>query len=286
MAVQSTNPPVETLIATVAVSSPTPTIAAPVAPITPSATVGLIPTTAAPVPTGDKAEFVADVNVPDGTVFAPGEAFEKTWLIKNVGTTTWTTEYALLFIDGDLMGAPAAVPLPKDVAPEGSVEITVNMVAPAEPGNYRGYWKLKNASGQIFGMGANANEAIWIDIVVQSALAGGATTPTAAAGTTIAGVLLSVDSPTASGPCPYTFTFNAQFSLSKPATVTYSLEVGDSSGSDIRLPLPTTRNLGTGIHAVVYELAFPQTMNGWARLHITEPDNALSNQVNFQLTCA
>ena len=286
MAAQTPNSPVETLIATVAVSSPTPTVPAPVLQGTPTATVGLIPTTAVPAPTGDKAEFVADVSVPDGTVFAPSEEFVKTWRLKNVGSTTWTTDYALVFIDGELMGAPASVPLPNAVAPEEIVEVSVNMVAPAEPGSYRGFWEIKADSGKIFGVGVNANEAIWVDIVVQSALAAGTTPPTTAAGTTIASLSLTVDNPSASGPCPYTLNFSAQFTLNKPATITYRLEVGDSSGSNIRLPLPTTRSLGTGIHAVVYDLAFPQTMSGWARLHITEPEEAFSNQVNFSLTCA
>ncbi len=42
------------------------------------------------------------------------------------------------------MGAPAAVPLPKEVAPGEKVEITVDMVAPPDPGPYRGYWELQN----------------------------------------------------------------------------------------------------------------------------------------------
>jgi hypothetical protein len=36
----------------------------------------------------DKLEFVADVSVPDGTTFKPGDTFVKTWKLKNSGTST------------------------------------------------------------------------------------------------------------------------------------------------------------------------------------------------------
>ncbi|HGJ66308.1 TPA: hypothetical protein ENS27_13160, partial [bacterium] len=44
------------------------------------------------------AGFVADVTVPDGTSFAPGAAFIKTWRLKNIGTCTWTGKYGLSFV--------------------------------------------------------------------------------------------------------------------------------------------------------------------------------------------
>ena len=35
---------------------------------------------------GDKSRFVRDVTIPDGSVFEPGEAFEKIWEIQNLGS--------------------------------------------------------------------------------------------------------------------------------------------------------------------------------------------------------
>jgi hypothetical protein len=49
------------------------------------------PSTASPTPLCDLAQFIADVNVPDGTVFQPGETFTKTWRLKNNGVCTWTS---------------------------------------------------------------------------------------------------------------------------------------------------------------------------------------------------
>jgi len=48
-----------------------------------------------PPPAGcDRAQFISDVTVPDGTTFAPGATFTKTWRLKNSGTCTWTLRTA------------------------------------------------------------------------------------------------------------------------------------------------------------------------------------------------
>ena len=126
------------------------------------------PQPAAAVTRCDWAQFIADVSVPDGTSFAPGAAFTKTWRLKNIGTCTWTTSYALVFVSGSLMGAPSVVNLPSSVAPGGTIDLSVNMTAPAVNGRYRGYWQLRNASGVLFGIGTYANKSFWVDINVST----------------------------------------------------------------------------------------------------------------------
>ena len=273
----------QSLIATSAGPSPTATQPPTLVPATPTSPVA--GTTSVAPTGGDRAEFVADLSVLDGTEFAPNQTFQKGWKILNSGQSTWTTEYALVFVDGALMGATASVPMPKEVAPGEQVEITVDMVAPPTPGPYRGYWELRNADGKVFGFGLNANESIWVAIVVQSALASQVQTVTPVGNATIAAVLLSVDNAQVNEACPHTFIFTAQITLSQSATVSYSLEAGAKSGVEIRLPLPATQNLEAGIHSVVYEVTVPAEVSGWARLHITQPAQAFSNQVDFSLTC-
>jgi len=51
----------------------------------------------------DAAKFVSDLTVPDGTNFASGAAFTKTWRLQNVGTCTWGTSYRLVFSGGEQM---------------------------------------------------------------------------------------------------------------------------------------------------------------------------------------
>ncbi len=136
--------------------------------LTPTATPFHTPPTLPP-PGCDRASFVADVTVRDGTAFAPGQAFTKTWRLKNSGSCAWTRDYALVFYGGEQMGAPTLVNLPWPVAPGAMVDVTVNAVAPAAPGQYRSDWILRNSSGHLFGIGANADKPFWMLINVMGA---------------------------------------------------------------------------------------------------------------------
>ncbi|MBI3170877.1 MAG: hypothetical protein HYZ22_20550 [Chloroflexi bacterium] len=126
------------------------------------------PVTLQPAPTSkcDAALFLADVTYPDGSIVPRNMTFVKIWRIRNVGTCTWSTSYAVVFVSGDGMSAPTSVPMPGSVAPGQYIEIPVTMVSPNKDGGYRGYWKLRNASGSLFGIGAQADTAFWVDIRV------------------------------------------------------------------------------------------------------------------------
>lgn len=139
----------------------------------PVTTVPGIPTlaaTAVPYTGCDRATFVSDVTVPDGTVFTPGQTFTKTWRFKNTGRCTWTTDYVLVFSAGDQMGGPSPINLPNAVAPNQTVDLSVNLTAPGTPGNYSGYWLFKNATGNFFGIGLQANKPFWLSIAVSGML--------------------------------------------------------------------------------------------------------------------
>ena len=116
------------------------------------------------------AQFVADVTIPDGTYEDPGEAFVKTWRLKNVGTCTWSTSYALVFSSGAQMGTTSMVLMPRFVSPGQSVDLSVSLVAPTDAGVYQGFWKLKSASGEIFGIGGGHTSPFWVTIRVQTPL--------------------------------------------------------------------------------------------------------------------
>ncbi len=125
--------------------------------------------TQAPVattPPCDKIGSVVDLNVPDGTQADPGQVFPKTWRLKNAGSCTWTPGYDLVFHSGDSMGAPAALALPGNVAPGDTVDVTVNLTAPIALDTYKGFFKLRNDSGEKFGWGGDANQAFWVEIKV------------------------------------------------------------------------------------------------------------------------
>jgi len=64
------------------------------------------------------------------------------------------------------MGGPASVNIPSSVAPGQTVDVAVGLLAPAQPGSYRGDWMLRNASGTSFGAGPNGATPIWVKINV------------------------------------------------------------------------------------------------------------------------
>ena len=123
----------------------------------------------------DAAQFIADVTIPDGTSFKAGDTFDKTWRLKNIGSCTWSTSYKLVFDSGNQMDAPASVAFPTSVAPGQTVDLTVKMTAPSTPGLIRGYWRLKNAGGVLFGIGATADKPFWVEIRVSDSGGGGST---------------------------------------------------------------------------------------------------------------
>ena len=144
-----------------------PTATATATQIPPSATPVLPTATMTPTPLPCNAiEFVADVTISDGSVLSPNAYFSKTWRLRNVGACVWTGAYDLVFYDGDRMGAPSAVDLPADVYPGQVVDVTVGMVAPAKDGAYRGYWKIRDAGGLLFGLGRSGNP-FYVDIRVE-----------------------------------------------------------------------------------------------------------------------
>lgn len=141
-------------------------------PIPPSAT-SIPPTatlTATPVSYCGWIQFINDVSVPDGSSFSPGESFTKIWRLKNIGTCAWTPDTKLVFVNGAQLGGPVAASLPGYVAPGQTVDVAVTLTAPEEPGHYVGYWMLRSSEGTLFGTGANARNAFFVDIKVRRGL--------------------------------------------------------------------------------------------------------------------
>ena len=269
---------------------PTPTLAVTTAAPQASPTSGSLPTGQ------DQAAYVSDVTIPDGTIFQPGAQFTKTWRIANTGSSTWTTDYKLAWVDGNQMGGPASVAVPSQVAPGQNVDISVNLTAPTTPGKYTGYWKMMNASGTLF------DSLVYVEInVSDSTTTPGTGTPTATStsgpsptvgastptstqsANAVTGVSLAVDQADVSATCPHTFLFTTQITLSQAANVTYQLEA--ETGFDLTLPGPATTALNAGVNILSYQLDFTDNVSGWARVRVTSPNEVVSNQVNFTLTC-
>jgi hypothetical protein len=295
----------DAILRTMSASSPTP------APVTPTSTATQTPEpSSTPIPgistlpggtpapsSGDKAEFVADLTIPDGTVFAPNATFVKTWRLKNAGLTTWTPSYTVVYYNGDDLKAPASVALPATVAPGQTVDVSLPMTAPTKDGTYTANFLLSNASGSRFGLDPGGVQPFYVVIVVDAkegtpAASPTPTTPTVGpsvtpgtGGNIVNWVFLSVDNANANT-CPHTFNFTGQITLNNPATVTYRLEVLSNDSSQPAPTLdPVTVVLPVGQHVVSFPLTFPVTFNGVARLHVSAPEDIYSNPVNLVLAC-
>jgi hypothetical protein len=269
-----------TLTATPAVTllpvTPTPTTA-----VTTPPAAGTVPAGTQPPAggTGDLAEYWADITIPDGTDFGPGEAFTKTWRLINAGTTNWTPDYSLAFLGGVQMSGPASVNLTTTVAPGDTVDISVNLVSPDVSGAHQGFWKMRNASGEFFDFGV----FVLIDVI-----GGGAaptSTPGGTGGGTLSAVSLSVDD-ASPDTCPATYNFTASFTLSSAATVTYRLDAGsDTPGFTFNLPAEQSGAYDAGTHSLPFSLDISDSVEGWVQFHITAPSDELSDQVAISLSC-
>lgn len=73
------------------------------------------------------------------------------WRIKNTGTLAWTKRYSFEYVSG----APihkyySEIDLKDIVQPGGTAVLTVDMVAPMEPGSYRTEWAMVDDTNDRF----------------------------------------------------------------------------------------------------------------------------------------
>ena len=131
--------------------------------------------TPSPTPAGpcsNNAHFVADLTVPDGTEFSPGQPIDKQWRVRNTGTCDWNADYRLVLVSGNALGAASEVALyPAKAGNEAVLELV--MTAPPDPGSYTGRWQARSPSAKLFG----DRIFVTINVVVITATATITTTP-------------------------------------------------------------------------------------------------------------
>jgi len=103
-------------------------------------------------PNPNKMEFVGDVTIPDGQIIPSGAKFIKTWKVKNVGTTTWTSNFKIRLWAGGQYGAAASILLGKEVKPNEEAEISIEFTAPLNNGEYYSMWILSDQDEANFGV--------------------------------------------------------------------------------------------------------------------------------------
>jgi ABC-type amino acid transport substrate-binding protein len=125
---------------------------------TPGPVGGPLPTAAA-AGCRDGMAWVADLTYADDGMksppaLQPGQAFVKTFRLRNTGTCVWEPGYTLTYIQG---GSPMAQmggnPVQfQSLVPAGAEDdLSLALVAPEAPGLYVGTWEMRNKSGVAFG---------------------------------------------------------------------------------------------------------------------------------------
>ncbi len=147
----------------------TPTLFPTITPLPTFTPVFATPTTSVPC---NAASFIADVTVPDMTLFNPNIEFTKIWRVKNVGSCTWTTNYALIHASGERMSGKKTSFLPKTVQPGETLDLVVAMEAPGSPNTFQGFWMLQSEDGKLFGVGTNYDIPLSVKIKVIAAEGG------------------------------------------------------------------------------------------------------------------
>lgn len=104
-------------------------------------------------------QYVSDVTFPDFTEVKAGETIDKQWKVKNAGTCNWDATYSIQMTGGESMSSTS----PQALVPARNgteTVISIQFIAPAEPGRYASMWKAFDPNGQPFG------DMLYVDITV------------------------------------------------------------------------------------------------------------------------
>ena len=204
----------------------------------------------APASSCASASLVSET-IPDGTIFAPGQTFTKTWEIKNTSNCTWDTSYKIVFWDGNTLGGAYVYNLPQNTPPEAVVPISLILTAPTTDETYTSKWMLQTPDGIPFGVGQYSTP-FYAEVVVSSS-----TTP----GYTVTSVEYSVVRDPATGcPANVNYIVSATITTNGPLEYTYIwLQQDGNSGGN---------NGGPGKGTIKMEAAGSQTITREWKLHL------------------
>ncbi len=115
-----------------------------------------------------RAAFLGDVTIPDNTPMSPGQAFRKTWRLRNDGTCAWGANaqvHSVTNVNNNPFGAPVVIAMP-DVQPGGTVDLSIDMIAPNTAGLQRSEWMFMVNEGGLRGVGAQGETPLYVQISV------------------------------------------------------------------------------------------------------------------------
>jgi len=211
---------------------------------------------------------VSDVNYPDDTVVKPNTEFTKTWRITNAGTSTWSSNFKLVFVSGDAMSGPASSSIGQAIPPGGSIDVSVKLKSPAATKTYQGKWMLQTDKGATFGLGANADGSFWVKIKVDQALA------VTAASVTVAPVAYT-------GVCPLTLAITASVTANTTGKITYYFITSLGNSGSMELVFDAAGTKTTPVNTLPVSATGPVTVS----FYNDYPNHQEFGTVTILVTC-
>lgn len=110
----------------------------------------------------NRAGFVADVTIPDGSKVVQGSMITKTWLLKNVGSCTWNPDYKLIWNSDEPQNEQKMFDIGVALEPDEEAEISISFSAQGS-GLTRIGFLLADSEGNTFGLGERGQGKLWVE---------------------------------------------------------------------------------------------------------------------------
>lgn len=215
-----------------------------------------------PIPC-NKAKLVKET-IPDNTQFDPGDTFTKTWTMRNDGSCTWDSSYRVIFNSGDRMGGETSYYLAENVKPGETIDLSMQLTAPDDPGTYKGYWNIKAPDGDLFTYFFSQIEVV-------------DNTPPFA----VTAVTTNLSNAYNPGACPYALSLKVSIKANGPGTVNYRIET-----SDLGMQASQTLTFASAsTKTISYTWTFTYSSAYWIKVHIDDPNHQTFGPFNFTVNC-
>ena len=110
----------------------------------------------------NRARFVSDITIPDGTVVHPGQWITKTWELENYGTCSWNKNYKVVWSDENYNNSQKLFDIGVDLQPGERGEISVTFPVQGEGATHISF-VLADTNGQTFGLGERGRGDLYIE---------------------------------------------------------------------------------------------------------------------------
>lgn len=94
--------------------------------------------------------LLCDSTIGEGEAITPNTKFRKSWRVQNTGVEVWPEGISLRHTGGVSMGEYTRIEVPP-LAPKETIELSVDLVSPAEVGVFQSKWRMMTSTGSYFG---------------------------------------------------------------------------------------------------------------------------------------